>query len=444
MNEKPEETPNPLNPSPNSAPNPVTSPSPSPEVVTENRVFNAEEEVNNLNAIAQPTVNSPEPVAPKKKKTGVIIGIIISLFVMVGCGVAAALLFMNRGGADPVAAAVNKIMNGNMPNYMNVDGEIDIKINSDDSIVTNLKVDLKAGVLTTSLINSAKATLTATLKDVGDLTLDVNEIRAADGDIYLKVDGLIEALKNPKLLNVLIDVEQTDVNQTDVVDCAGETDCVSEEEVEITEDDEFLQQYTTYLTDTLGFVDGEWIRISTEDIDEMTSETEDATASCSIDLINTISQNRNSLAEMYNKNAFVGGTTDEETTAIVKRNDPVYRVVFDKEKLIGFMTNLDNSEIMKSFNRCQSENGEEEINIIENQDSIIEALSKVPAVYVEVNGDNDITRLYSSLESSKVAIKVDLGFSYPKNVNISEPGVEEYQDIKDVIQKLFLSTEASI
>ncbi len=205
-----------------------------------------------------------------------------------------------------------------------------------------------------------------------------------------------------------------------------------------------MQQYTTYLTDTLGFVDGAWIRISTEDIDEMTSETEDATASCSIDLINTISQNRNSLAEMYNKNAFVGGTPDEETTAIVKRNDPVYRVVFDKEKLIGFMTNLDNSEIMKSFNRCQSENGEEEINIIENQDSIIEALSKVPAVYVEVNGDNDITRLYSSLESSKVAIKVDLGFSYPKNVNISEPGVEEYQDIKDVIQKLFLSTEASI
>ncbi len=84
MNEKPEETPNPLNPSPNSAPNPVTSPSPSPEVVTENRVFNAEEEVNNLNAIAQPTVNSPEPVAQKKKKTGVIIGIIISLFVIEG------------------------------------------------------------------------------------------------------------------------------------------------------------------------------------------------------------------------------------------------------------------------------------------------------------------------------------------------------------------------
>lgn len=84
MNEKPEETPNPLNPSPNSIPNPVANPSPSPEVATENKVFNAEEEVKNLNAIAQPVANNPEPVAPKKKKTGVIIGIIISLFVMVG------------------------------------------------------------------------------------------------------------------------------------------------------------------------------------------------------------------------------------------------------------------------------------------------------------------------------------------------------------------------
>ncbi|MBR0431138.1 hypothetical protein IJJ05_02525 [Candidatus Saccharibacteria bacterium] len=445
MNENSGETPNPLNPNPGM--NSGVNPGPLDANPSEPVMPTAEPAGINPGQMAPNTemVAASQPVAPTgKKKTGLIVGMLVALFLAVGCGVAAVLMNMNANSGDPVAMAVNKIMNGEAPNNVAAKGAIDIAINDDESPVTNLKIDLDSEIIMSSLINNSKATLTATFKDAGDVTVEIDEMRAADGDLYLKVEGLMDALENPKLLKTMFygETEASDV----VVDCTEEEGCVEdvvlEEEEEVvlddsdaTADDAVLSQYAAYLANSLEIVDGEWVKVSLEEINEMMNSSETNTNSCLVDLISDVNQNRNSFASIYSKNAFIGSATGE--VSVVKKNDPIYRVAFDKENMLSFMSELDNSEIIKTFNECQVENDEDSISIVENQDSIIEALSKLPAIFVEVNKDYNITRLYSTLSSDEISITVDLGFSYPENVNVSEPN--EYKNLTDVMQQLFTS-----
>ncbi len=465
MNENPGETPNPLNPNPGLGARP--NPNPRPGTLDANPSGPAMPTASPASVSPVEMPASPdtvvEPMAPAggKKKTGLVVGILVALFLAVGCGVAAVLLSMNQNAGDPVAAAVNKIMTGKAPENVAAKGTINVAIDSDDSIVTNLKVDLDAEVITSSLINSSKATLTATLKNGGEVKVDVNEMRAADGDLYLKVDGLIEALKNPKLIRAMVyGVESDD----DVLDCTGDDeDCVKEvdvdeeavvedegleeggayfeEEVALEEstldDDELeesiLTEYTEYLTKSYSGIDGEWLRISMDEITEMTKDSD--TTECASNLISDLNSNRNTFAEIYNKNAFIGSAAGEVTVA--KKTDPIYQVAFDKEKLADFMADLDSSDVIKNFNECQTKNNEETVSIVENQDDIMDALSEMPAIYVEVNKDNNITRFYTSASAEGTSVTIDLDFSYPTNVNVTEP--EEYKELTEVIQKLFMT-----
>ena len=63
----------------------------------------------------------------------------------------------------------------------------------------------------------------------------------------------------------------------------------------------------------------------------------------------------------------------------------------------------------------------------------------MPKIYAEVDGDNNFTRLYltSNLNNGEGTMTIDLGFSYPTNVNVPEP--EEYKNFSDVIQEIMSS-----
>ena len=75
----------------------------------------------------------------------------------------------------------------------------------------------------------------------------------------------------------------------------------------------------------------------------------------------------------------------------------------------------------------------------EMTESDVEKLVNVmPAIYAEVNSDNNFTRLYLESElADSATVTIDLGFSYPTSVNAEEP--VEYTDFSDFIQTLFTS-----
>ena len=134
MNENSGGTPNPLNPSPLDANpsepieevhqepvqekpvsvnpvEPVPAPEPTPEPIPEPELKPLTEElvqesvmVNSLDPEGRPMEKAAETTAvePKKKKTSLIVGLVICLFIAVGCGVAAILMMMNTA-KDPVS-----------------------------------------------------------------------------------------------------------------------------------------------------------------------------------------------------------------------------------------------------------------------------------------------------------------------------------------------------
>ena len=67
----------------------------------------------------------------------------------------------------------------------------------------------------------------------------------------------------------------------------------------------------------------------------------------------------------------------------------------------------------------------------------------MPTIYAEIDGNDNFARLYlDSTIGDEVEMVVDLGFSYPDNVNATEP--EEYKNFSDVIQEIFLGMSGDI
>ena len=176
MNENPEGTPNPLNPTPAAAPTPAPAPAPAPTAVP-----------------------APEPeqpgsiVEPAKKKNGKKIGIIIGVIAGVlalGGGVAAALMLTVFKPADAVPLAIEKALSGNYK-YVALQGNISGTPTADSSFgVSSLNINFDAQVDMVSRSNSLSATIAASAGDEQDVSFNVEETQVAGGDMFIKLDGL--------------------------------------------------------------------------------------------------------------------------------------------------------------------------------------------------------------------------------------------------------------
>ena len=466
MNENPGETPNPLNPNPEGNPEandvaldanpsePVESTSTAqPEQV--DPLMQATDGItnqSNSDPMSRPMEKAPptEPAAPvKKKKTGLIIGIVAAVLVAIGCGVVAAIMLMGQG--DPVSKAMLKIMEGKSPANVAVNGTIEITPTDKDSMLTSLKIDLKSDATTNSMINHTTANVTASLDQMGDIEVEAEEIYAESGDLYIKIDGLADAINN-----LSAGVQQNYM----VTDCTSEeveTDCVSDDlTIDTTTSESELAIFDAF-SGIVEIIDGEWLRVTVDQLKAVTDEIGTSNSlSCLSDVAQEAKNSSNSIAELYRKYPFVGSTTDGVTVA--SKNSTVYRVVFDREKFTSYSDALKDSTFVKKAISCL---GEDKVTTNENA---VNELDKLPNVYVEVDKDNNFSRVYfettlkqtatdncycpdeadcsacldEPVETNVANMKLDFGLTYPSTINVAEP--TEYQDLVTVIQQLMMSS----
>ena len=436
MNDNPGDSPNPLNPNNNPLDaNPADS-TPLEEIVEEVQTVSVGPAPSPVNdPLARPMEQAPaaEPVQPKKKKTGLIIGIIITAIVLIGGGIAAALIIMNLNKGDAVARAIEKIVTGNAPENVAIDGTFTLTPNEESSLLSNIQIDLDSQASTKSLMNSSVANVTMNFENGNSASFEFDEAYAANGDLYFKLSGLTNAMEDytAAMQNAML---ETGVTGTDVVDCVSDGDEADCEEVETSLDTSGL------LTGVLGIVenvDGEWLRISTDDLSGASGlAPEESNASCLVDLVKNVKNYNNSVAEIYSKNPFITSTTEGVTLAS-KSGEPVYKVTIDGEKFSAFINEFQNSELISNLFSCMGyENSEV------NVDNVIEDINSLPTFYVEVDKDYNFTRLYftTDLADGGMTLTADLGFTYPTNINVAEPA--EYTDFSNMIQEIFTSMYA--
>ena len=363
--------------------------------------------------VSRPAKKASGTESPKKKKkTGLFIAMVACLFVAVGCAVAAILIFANIGKVDPVKAAVNKLVNGPIPSYVIANGSIDITVNDEDSAVSKLKIDLDSAIIVNSMMNSTTATLTATLDEIGDITAKLTEVYAANGDVYIRVDGILDALEN---IQTALTPESIDADQTA----------------------DLQNAMLTSLSSIAETIDGGWIHLSADELSSTLDSTEvSGDTQCLVSLASDLRQNRNMLAKAYNDNPFISSTGT--ASPIVSQNNPIYQLAFDNTKMGDFINAINTTGIIEDLNKCiQSEGDISDINT--SLEELTTKLDSLPAMYIEVDENYDITRFYTAISTDALGAVVDLSFTYPQDINIIEP--DEYTDLADLLQQIFAADE---
>ncbi len=448
MNENPGEMPNPLNPNPANGPSPAQNLDANPSepveqvevrktVVTESvdPIARATAGITDqpiVDPTARPMEQAPvaEPVQPKKKKTGLIIGIVVAAVLLIGGGIVAAVMIMNMN-QDPVTAAVDKLMRGEMPKNTIVEGTLDLNMNEESSSISNIKVEARSEGETSSGINSASAKVTVSLAGNNKIDFNVDEVYAANGDLYLKVDGIAQSLKDliTKMQEAALYGNGSDISadglSTPTVNCDDDaTNCLT--------DDYSYSDYQTLMTLTvvaqiLENLDGQWLRISMDDIQQNLGETvQNDTLSCFTTFASDIKSSSNTLAELYKKNPFVNST--KEGVSLASKNFPVYKVTFDQEKLNGFNTGLKDLDAIRKLASCMNVDADEEVE---------EEMGELPTFFVEVDNDKNFSRVYFTGTEDDMSTTADFSFSYPENINVAEP--TDYKDFSSVLEGLFTS-----
>jgi|GEM_PF-1709114 len=485
MNENPGETPNPLNPNPgmNTGPSPVrpsrpvrattmraarpmqpaasTRPitQPAPTTMSEGEALQAT--IESLDPTGRPMEQAPVFVDKPKKKTGLIVGLIIGLFVLIGGGVAAALVLINMNNTDAVSAAMNKIMSGEAPKDVAVDGTIDMRVNDPSSPLERVKIDLDSELTMGSMLNTSTAIVTLSIKDTQDVSFEFDEVYAESGDLYLKLEGATNALEDSGLLQLLTPAQPAEncttnevtgeVNCTEPapvvdepVDCTGEEGCtaldtltdpeaITEPEAGISIDEDMAASLTPLLG-IIETIDGEWLRISTDEMSMLSNDTlNTSSVSCITNLVSGLDTSGASAAELYKKNPFV--TSSTENINITSKGNPVYRIGIDNDAFANFVNSIQNTDMSQEIYSCLG--WEDKVSI--SSTDVDEVTAMFPTIYAEVNSEHNFTRLYleSDSDDANTTMIIDLSFNYPSNINITEP--EEYRDFSDLIQEIFSS-----
>ena len=417
MHENPEGTPNPLNPTPSVGGEPQPTQPVAPVQTVQETVVMASETVEQPVATqpaAEPAGSIVEP--PKKKKTGLIVAIIAFIVVALGCaGVAIAMLNpFGKGTDDRVPKAIAALFAEGAPTNVAMDGTVSLYNSDEDSDIMSLDLKFKNQINNTTLANSAQAAITVTFADGTDLTFNADEIHTEDGDLYLKLSGIPEAVENYRA--------------TTVEDCdAEEEDCTV-----VTTDT--VETYFTIL-ESLGIIDvidDEWILIPSSNFSNVTELTDvDPTAQCLIDAAGTLGEYGSDFAKNYENNPFITYSTEE--LKVTKKKDNLYRLSVDTEKFAGFINAIGNSGFMNELNACM---GNTATNGNVAAGDLAEMVNSLPVIYVEINENNQFTRVYlkAAAEGSTWTAEADISLSYPEKITITEPN--NYIDISTVLSKV--------
>ena len=392
------------------------------------------------------------------KKKPLIIGAIILIMIAVICGAAAIAIFaFNSNGGDRVPKAIVKLLNGETSNIINVKGTITMDSNVDDvsdgsSIITSYIIDFDGTFDAVSSVNKVSADINGEFISGKEATISVNELRDEAGDIFFKINGLKTLISDRPI--VTID------NSTDCVGMEGMDSCVTTTTTTNTttntatncvDGDPYTNcgpsEETTQTISTLDIlslysglfeaVDNQWILVSGDFSEEMEGLNIFGNSSaCIVNAMSTLPEYSKNLASTYNANQFITYSTNN--LGISKKKDELYRIGFDADKLASFINALSTKGFMNELNACT---GNVATNSTVTSEMVEKVLANFPAVYVEIDNNNNFTRVYfkanTTMNDAATTVVADLAISYPAKVEITAP--ESYVDMSTLLNNAMVN-----
>ena len=408
MNENPEGTPNPLNPAPADEAKTDTAPvEPAPAEARAEAPAPAAEAPAPVSE--EPAGTVVEPV--RKKKTGLIVLIVILVLAIIG-GAVAAILILNPfgngngggnggGDKDAVSKAIVKLLSSTEgPKKLGTKGTIEVTAGSASIPFKTIDATIDAGYDTETGKSSGDVTLGVAFSSTDETTIKISEM-LVDKKLYLKATTDKE-------------VDTTDID----------------------EDDE-TAQYSLMIASVINMLGGKWISMSLTDATSgLPSGSTNETAQCLIEAMKDTSDTKIDLGGIYQNNKFVTSSTD--SLKISKKNDPLYKLGVDSEKAASFVNAVVDKLGSSDAAKCIDTTSSEEV----TAEQISEIVKELPDVYVEVNSDYDFTRFYTNYTASdeSLGIKVDLTLNYNPTVEATAPS--DSIKLEDLFRSMYQNPSA--
>ncbi|MBR3269756.1 hypothetical protein IKG07_00670 [Candidatus Saccharibacteria bacterium] len=330
-----------------------------------------------------------EPAKGANKKKILIIGTIVLLMIAIICGAAAvAIMMMNNNTGDRVNKAIEKLINGQMPSIVSVQGNLNSFSNADDSDISSFNIDFNGSFDTAYSTNSVSAKINAELASGDKVSIGVDELENKDGEVFFKIRGLDTIFAGQN----------------------GLAEVVDDEWILVTGD------FTTNM-EGVGIFDN--------------------SSTCLINALGTLPKYSKDIIKKYESNQFINYSTDK--LEISKKKNPLYKLAIDSDKLTAFINSLSNNGFVNELNACAG-NTASNTNVAAS--AVEEIFADFPTIYVEIDDNYNFTRVYFKVttgdKANSATTTADLALSYPAKLEVAAP--DEYIDMSTLVNRLLTGT----
>lgn len=269
----------------------------------------------------QPQYNGV-PMQPKKKKTGLIIGIVLGVIALIA--IISAVLIYFLWWQNPEKMVTDAVSNAIMAKKMTADGKVVIDMRDQGKIELNVKTATESG--------KSKANIDAMLNIKGvekSIPLDGDMVLGDDGAIYVKINNFKELYGS--LLEVVMESS-------------------SGGKMSRTQMEAYRDQTLKKLNSEINKMNGTWMKISP---DEIGSEYK-----CGINALKKIQSDesaRKELAQIYQKNSFF---TIKDSKISDRNGGRGFELQGNnKSNSSKFEEEFKNSSVGKALSKCGKSNG---------------------------------------------------------------------------------------
>lgn len=328
------------------------------------------------------------PMRPKKKKTGLIIGVVLGVIVLIAIVSAALVYFL--WWQNPEKMVTDAMSSAIMSKKMTADGKVVVDMRDQGKIELNVKTATDSGKSKANI--DAKLDIKGVEKNIplkGDAVLD------SDGTIYVKINNFKD------LYGTLLEMVMESSSGGNL----------SRSQIE-TYRDQTLRKMSSEI-DKMG---NTWMKISP---DEIGSEYK-----CGIDVLKKIQSDesaRKEVAQLYQKNSFF---TIKDSKISDRNGGRGFELQGDNSKLSKFSDELKNSSAGKALGKCGKSNSYKS-----SESSSIDTASL--KVWVD-RSSHELKALELKGDSKKVSVEISFDIDVNKSEEIKIPSSAE--SLKEFIE----------
>ena len=335
----------------------------------------------------QPQYNGV-PMQPKKKKTGLIIGIVLGVIALIA--IISAVLVYFLWWQNPEKMVTDAVSNAIMAKKMTADGKVVIDMRDQGKIELNVKTATDSGKSKADI--DAKLNVKGVEKNIplkGDVVLD------SDGTIYVKINNFKD------LYGTLLEIVMESSSGGNLSRSQIET---------------YRDQTLEKMGSEIDKMSDTWMKISP---DEIGSEYK-----CGINALKKIQSDesvRKEVVQLYQKNSFF---TIKDSKISDRNGGRGFELQGDNSKLSKFNDEFKNSSVGKVLSKCGKSNGYKS----SESSSIDESSLKV---WVD-RSSHELKALELKGDSKKVSVEISFDINTNKSEEIKIPSSAE--SLKEFIE----------